>query len=393
MMNNTTAIFVEDMVMDDRLPQPEFESEHKIPTPDELKTHPTDEAFYRYLYKNSLREKRYVSFVLAVFNLLLLIPDWMIIGSLPTKIIITVFRVLFSVLILLFVSALGHFRNFIAYSRILTVIEAFGVSVFLFVLMNYPEPDFLIQAMGMIVIILAIFMYPNRWFNMVVVSFISIAIFLLAASFHITDLNIPTFAAGAVYIMITGILCAFWARSIEEYRLRHYSSMESLRSISTTDSLTQTCNRLRLEHEGERLIRHSRAHEKPLSLVFIDLDDLKTINDKYGHIIGDKVLIETAARIRKHLSPHDIVCRWGGDEFVVVLPGADRINAFRTVERIRDSLTGEPFANDIMTSCSFGIADLKDDSTLHSLIYMADQQMYRAKRKGKNRIEFQKQTF
>jgi diguanylate cyclase (GGDEF)-like protein len=74
---------------------------------------------------------------------------------------------------------------------------------------------------------------------------------------------------------------------------------------------------------------------------------------------------------------------------VVVLPGADRISAVRTVEKIRDTLTVEPFVNGIMTSCSFGIAGLKEDSTLRSLIYLADQQMYRAKRKGKNRIEFQ----
>jgi diguanylate cyclase (GGDEF)-like protein len=375
--------------MNSRLSQPGYESAQRNPIAAEPKTHPTDESFYRYLYKNSLREKRYVSVVLAVFNLILLLPDWMMIESLPTRILITVIRVLLSAGMIWFMSVLGRFRNFIIYSRVLSVIEAFGVSVFLFVLLNYPEPDFMIQSMGMIVIILVLFMFPNRWFYMVTVSFLSAAVFLLVASYRITDLTIPTYAAGTVYIIITGILCAFWARSVEEYRLRHYLSLEALRSISTTDSLTQTYNRVRLEHDGEKLIRQSRAHDKPLSLVFIDLDDLKAINDNYGHIVGDKVLIETAARIRMHLGPHDIVCRWGGDEFVVVLPGADRISAIRTVERIRDSLTGEPFVNGIMTSCSFGVAVLKEDSTLRSMIYLADQQMYRAKRKGKNRIEFQ----
>ncbi len=350
---------------------------------------PTDESFYRYLFKNTLREKRYVCMVLAFFNLLLLIPDWMMIGSLPARIIITALRVLFSVVLIWFFLSLGYFRNFLVYSRVLTVIEAFGISVFLYVLMNYPKPDFMIQAMGMIVIIMAVFMFPNRWPYMVTVSFLSVSVFILIASYRITDLTMPDYIAGTVYILIAAILCAMWARNIEKYRVRHYLSLTELRSISTTDSLTQTHNRVRLEHDGERLIRISRTHERPLSVVFIDLDDLKAINDEFGHPVGDQVLIETAARIRKHLSPHDILCRWGGDEFVIVLPGADMIGAMRTVERIRDSLTREPFVNNIMTSCSFGIAGMKGDSTLASLIYLADQQMYRAKSKGKNRIEFQ----
>jgi diguanylate cyclase (GGDEF)-like protein len=149
-------------------------------------------------------------------------------------------------------------------------------------------------------------------------------------------------------------------------------------------------NRVRLEHDGEKWIQLCRTHLKPLSVAFIDLDNLKAINDTNGHIVGDRILIETASRIRKQLNPRDIVCRWGGDEFVILLPGVDIFGAVLIVEKIRDSVTGEPFPGGIVTSCSFGVASMEEDSTLHSLIYNADQMMYQAKRKGKNRIEFRK---
>ncbi|MBN1891340.1 MAG: diguanylate cyclase [Clostridiales bacterium] len=357
----------------------------------ESKTHPNGEAFFRYLYKHSLHEKRYVLYALSVFNLLLLIPDLLIIESTAAKIFVALFRTLLSGGMIVFFSKLSALKNFRIYSRILSAIEIFGVFVFLFVLMSYPEPDFLIQSMGMLLIILVIFMFPNNWFYMVSITFISICAFLLIGTFLIADLSYMSFFAGFVYLVVAGVICAVSARGTERYRRRHFLSLQALRKISTTDTLTRTCNRASLEHDGEKWIELCRSLEQPLSVVFIDLDNLKIINDTHGHIVGDRILIETVSRIRDHLNARDIICRWGGDEFVLLLPGTDVIEAVRIVERIRDHVTGKPFSGGVVTSCSFGIAGMDKDSTLKSLIYNADQMMYRAKRKGKNSIEFQNQ--
>lgn len=359
--------------------------------PAESMTAPDSEAFFRYLYKHSLHEKRYVLYALSVFNLLLLIPDLMIIESTAAKIFVALFRVLLSGGMIVFFSKLSALKNFLAYSRVVSAIEIFGVFVFLFVLMSYPKPEFLIQSMGMLLIILVIFMFPNNWFYMVSIAFISVCAFLLIGTFRVADLSYTSFFAGSVYLIVAGVICAVSARGTERYRRRHFLSLQALRKISTTDTLTRTYNRARLEHDGAKWIERCKSAEQPLSLVFIDLDNLKIINDTHGHLIGDRILIETASRIQEHLTSRDIICRWGGDEFVLLLPGTDIIESVRIAERIRDHVTGKPFPGGITTSCSFGISGMDKNSTLESLIYNADQMMYRAKKKGKNSIEFQNQ--
>jgi len=350
---------------------------------------PDSEAFYRYLHRYALREKGYSIFVLAAFNILLLIPDMILINSIPAKIFVVLLRLLLSAGMLVFYFFLDRFGTFRIYSRALSALELFGMLVFLFVLACYPNPDFLIQTMGMILIFIIYFMFPNHRYYVISVSFISACCFILLSSFRIQDLSPRELIAGSSYLLISGILCAFGARGAEKYRLRHFSSLEALRSISTTDLLTQTHNRVRLEHDGNRWIRLCREHEKPLSLAFLDLDNLKEINDMFGHLVGDKVLIETANRIGSSLTPRDIVCRWGGDEFVILLPGLDIRSAVRMVEKIRDDLVNRPFPGGIRASCSIGVTQMKEESTLETMIHISDQLMYAAKRKGKNRIEFQ----
>lgn len=350
--------------------------------------YPNSEAFYRYLYKNTLRDRGFIILILAGFNLLLLIPDILMLKSPAAKVLVTVLRLLLSVGMVLFYTVLKRIKNFTHYARMVSGLEAFAVFVFLFALMNYSKPDFLIQSMGMILLLFVIFMFPNHWQYTVGITFLSICLFLLISSFRIADLTSQTFAAGSVYVVVSAVLSAFGARGTERYRLRHFSSMEALRELSTTDPLTKTYNRSRLEQDGEKWIRICKEHQRPLTLAFLDLDNLKSINDTYGHIVGDRVLIETASRMRRFLGQRDIVCRWGGDEFVILMPGMDAVGAVHIVEQIQDSLTEEPFTGGVITSCSIGIANMDEDSTLKTLIYNADQRMYKAKQKGKNRIEF-----
>lgn len=348
---------------------------------------PDDGSFYRYILSHSLRGNRYLLLLFALINLVLLVPDLMMIEGTGTRALIFFIRVIYSGLLILFIYIVRRFKNFETYSLLLSAIELTGVAIFLFVLSSYTDPSFYIQSMGMIIILIGIFLFPNKWRNMLLVSVISAAAFFIL-SFNIIDGISPNdFMAGTFYVTATLILCALGAKSTESYRSREYNSLLDLKIISTTDTLTKACNRYQLEQEAKKWMAKCRAKGNPLSLVFIDVDNLKMINDVHGHLIGDQVLIEMVTRMRKYLRENDIISRWGGDEFVVLMPAADLQTALHIIEEIRSSITGDIFPGGVTTSCSFGIAEMEKDSTFHSLLFAADQLMYDGKTKGKNRIE------
>jgi diguanylate cyclase (GGDEF)-like protein len=128
-----------------------------------------------------------------------------------------------------------------------------------------------------------------------------------------------------------------------------------------------------------------------LALLFIDLDNLKTINDVYGHLVGDAVLMQAAERIRACLRDTDTVARLGGDEFIVLLPGVgDEKNALMVAEKIRSSLMMSMTADGIAvsTSASIGVALYPDHGSNESdLMNNADMAMYEAKSSGRNTIQ------
>jgi diguanylate cyclase (GGDEF)-like protein/PAS domain S-box-containing protein len=153
------------------------------------------------------------------------------------------------------------------------------------------------------------------------------------------------------------------------------------------DPLTRLPNRSlfreRVEHALERRIT------EPLAVLFIDLDNFKTINDSLGHEVGDHVLVETAHRIRSTMRPEDTAARLGGDEFAALIEDADVTAAARVAERIRLAL-GVPFwvlGHEVFISASIGIAVNLDGDTAGTLLRNADVAMYTAKTKGKSRFE------
>ena len=121
---------------------------------------------------------------------------------------------------------------------------------------------------------------------------------------------------------------------------------ERLQVLATTDGLTGVLNRRTLlERLGEELERAWRER-KPLSLLMLDINRFKRINDTYGHPTGDKVLVEMAERLKSHLRPYDLVDRYGGEEFVVVISGADAEERVAIAERIREMISSDPFPLD-----------------------------------------------
>ena len=158
--------------------------------------------------------------------------------------------------------------------------------------------------------------------------------------------------------------------------------------LSTTDNLTGIFNRLKFEQElKDEIDRIRRYKTEKFSLVILDIDNFKTINDTYGHIEGDNVLKQLVLEVKSHLRSTDIFSRWGGEEFVIILPLTNINNAKIAIENIRKHIESVHFNKVANVTCSFGLTEFNDEDTFHSVITRADEAMYIAKTSGKNRVE------
>ncbi len=167
------------------------------------------------------------------------------------------------------------------------------------------------------------------------------------------------------------------------------ATKEALRVQAMRDALTGTYNRgetlRRLEEETER----TRRERKPLSLIMMDIDHFKKINDTHGHLVGDAVLKETVRRVQSVVRSYDVVGRFGGEEFLVILPNADGEIAVRVAERIRAAVASRPVidgAVSVTVTLSAGVATAEAVQAVDALIQSADEALYQAKRTGRNRV-------
>ena len=165
---------------------------------------------------------------------------------------------------------------------------------------------------------------------------------------------------------------------------------EESKRLSLTDGLTGLWNRRQFElRVAQELERAARFGER-FALVIIDLDNFKRVNDTYGHLVGDAVLVATAERLVEGTREVDTVARFGGEEFVLLLPQTELPGALKVAEKVREEVAGQPVETDagpLAVSLSAGVACHPDDgTTLAQLLAAADGALYRAKAAGKNRV-------
>jgi two-component system cell cycle response regulator len=162
--------------------------------------------------------------------------------------------------------------------------------------------------------------------------------------------------------------------------------------MAITDALTGLYNRRYMESHLATLVEQAAGRGKPLTVLILDIDYFKAINDSYGHDAGDDVLREFALRIRKSIRGIDLACRYGGEEFVAVMPETDMAVATMVAERLRRRIASEPFSiqqgkGSVTVTISVGLAALgSPHETAAQILKRADQALYRAKRDGRNRV-------
>lgn len=173
-------------------------------------------------------------------------------------------------------------------------------------------------------------------------------------------------------------------------RLRH--NVEMSLEMAITDQLTGLHNRRYMAKHLDNLLSQSKHSGKPLSYAIMDIDFFKSVNDTYGHDTGDEVLKEFAKRVAANIRGMDLACRFGGEEFVVVMPDTDQTFAFAVAERLRRQIETVPFPvsrtpGQLNITVSIGLSALTgEDDTAEALLHRADQALYQAKRTGRNKV-------
>ena len=163
---------------------------------------------------------------------------------------------------------------------------------------------------------------------------------------------------------------------------------EKLNQLATTDALTGVWNRRHFEEAAEVEIARARRDDEPLSLLMFDIDHFKAINDRLGHQAGDRVLVEVARRVQGHLRAVDMLGRWGGEEFIVLLPRCGGSDVFQVAEKLRALLADPPIPEIGVVTASFGVGELRPHESFAHWLKRVDDALYQAKALGRNRVCF-----
>jgi diguanylate cyclase len=193
-------------------------------------------------------------------------------------------------------------------------------------------------------------------------------------------------------ITVDGITTVFEVKisSMKLNEIRRYvvifNDISSMHTQTMTDPLTQIPNRLHFTMVYQHAISLADREKEPLGVIFFDIDHFKRVNDHFGHLVGDAVLKQIAAIVRKRIRQSDMVARWGGEEFVLLLPKTDLDEAAKVAEMLRKAIDGTSFEVVGNVTCSFGVAQLEEDENGEHLLNRADTLLYEAKENGRNRV-------
>jgi diguanylate cyclase (GGDEF)-like protein len=172
-----------------------------------------------------------------------------------------------------------------------------------------------------------------------------------------------------------------------ERQLQLQALAQNLRSQATTDALTGLNNRLKFDQSLATEVASAARYRTPLSLALFDVDFFKEVNDTHGHNVGDKVLMQLAAVVAGKSRTTDMIARWGGEEFMMMLPGSNADMALQAAEKLRAAIALATFEVPGTITCSFGVTEYVDGDTPESFVARADRALYQAKLKGRDRVE------
>jgi diguanylate cyclase (GGDEF)-like protein len=187
--------------------------------------------------------------------------------------------------------------------------------------------------------------------------------------------------------LIVSVLISIIVIVIAHITISRYQN--KLQEMATTDKLTGVPNRNVFDPIFDQISKAARRHGHPVSIAMLDIDHFKAVNDEHGHLNGDMVLKSVARIIQDRLRESDTVCRWGGEEFLLLLPECDELRAFKLCDDLRKIIEKRTFMNgqtEIRLTVSIGVTQMAHDEPALPLINRADQALYQSKRTGRNKV-------
>lgn len=335
---------------------------------------------------NAKKHIRLIILLLGILYFMFIIPDCFIIKNPATLKIILMDRIIFLALVVFLFFFMKNIKSPYTFFVWISLYEVLAFLSFIFVFFQYESPNFLIQSFGMMIIMLGIFLVPNRWIYMIFVCLsISGVYFILCPYLH-GNIKTAEFLAAVVYTMLVITLMGVLTLRINRYKRIQYINSRELMRLSSLDPLTGIYNRMKFDDELNKFINLKKRYDSKLSLILFDFDDFKKVNDDFGHLIGDRVLIDAVNLVKKSIRETDIFARWGGEEFVILLPNTGNEQAIELAERLNSIISNCSFFKAGQVTCSFGVASLAPEDDADSLVHRADNLLYKAKEKGKNQI-------
>lgn len=332
------------------------------------------------------RSKNYlqkIALIVGILFFLFSVYDFSANSQFLVLAIIFLCRLIFLVLSLLFYYKPDYFLKSSPFLKI-TIYEFIPVILFFIIILKYENPHFLLQAFGLNVIILAIFfLVPNLLHYRVFLSSFALIDFLVIALSRAQPPILETISV-VVYLSLSIFISSISSYSAGKYMRLDYVHKQFFKDLSMKDTLTDTYNRLKFNESLRREIELARRYGNTFSLIMFDIDHFKQFNDQNGHIFGDKVLIEITNRVKGTVREVDLFARWGGEEFVILLPQTDCEEASALAERLRQLIYLESLKKEISITCSFGVTSSCSEDDEGSIMERVDKALYRAKECGRN---------
>ena len=173
----------------------------------------------------------------------------------------------------------------------------------------------------------------------------------------------------------------YWFNKLSDKLEQDYVNLEN---VSITDKLTQLNNRTRTDAFFPKALAEALKSNQPLCAVLLDIDFFKAINDNHGHLAGDKILQCLASLLKESADQHDFVGRWGGEEFIIILPNTSAKQAFKKMEQLRETIAQFSFPDVPQVTVSFGLAMAQHGDDTDSIMARSDKCLYKAKEQGRN---------
>lgn len=161
---------------------------------------------------------------------------------------------------------------------------------------------------------------------------------------------------------------------------------KELDELYIMDRLTSVYNRIKMDEIIETALKKQKRYKESFSVILLDIDHFKNVNDTHGHLMGDLILKEFASILKENIRETDFVGRWGGEEFIIVCPKTDKEGAVRLAQNLRVKIENSLFATQNKKTASFGVAECQASDNITSIIDNADKALYKAKKSGRNRV-------